>query len=202
MSFLKDITIEVEFTSKDKPIFRATTWVGYVGIFTGLNLEHKYSVAVNYRRTKPINYMTLIGNAISTFDMNWPVGYLVRETLSSNHKFEKAKDIFSNSPLISPTYISMCHKDNSCILTRDVDKLYKETTDWPLIQTNVDCDKTSPDILYSNQRREICQKLLESKNADIKKGLNVFPILNKETVYCNVIIPSTGYYMTSTESFT
>lgn len=200
MLFLKDITVELEFTKHNKSIFKATSWVGYVGIFTGMNYEQKYSVAVNYRRTKEINFLTLISNAISAFNMKWPVGYMVREVLSNNLSYYDAKNQFSYVGLISPTYITMCGKDECCQLTRDADKLYKEVNELPLVQTNVDCDKTQPDILYSNNRRKVAKEVLY-KECNYNVGLSVFPIINEETIYCNVIDPINVTYYTTIKDF-
>lgn len=205
MPFLKDITIEVEYISQGKPRFRGTTWVGYVGILTGMNIEHQYSVAINYRRTKSMNIRNLVDNIVSTLKMNWPVGHLIRDTLEKNFSFNQARERFIQCPLISPTYITLCHTDGSCILVRNSSELHKEIKGMPLIQTNVDDDKTEPNIIYSNERREVCSSLLTTTNltiVDICKGLEKFPVFNDETIYCNIIVPTIGYYATSVETFT
>lgn len=200
MLFLKDLTIELEVVSSGEVLFKATTWVGYVGIFTAMNYEYGYSVAINYRRTKDVNLMAFISNAISTLSMKWPIGYYVREVFCDNVNYDTAKQRFKDALLISPTYISMCSDGGCCILTRDADKLYNEQCTLPLIQTNVDFDKSTPDILYSNQRRIICQKVLKNSN-DIAADLSIFPIINDETIYCNVIDPTKGTYYTTTKNF-
>jgi hypothetical protein len=56
MEFLKKITIKVQFMKNDKYLFEAITWVGYMGIVTGMSKKH--SIAVNYRRANG----TLMGN--------------------------------------------------------------------------------------------------------------------------------------------
>lgn len=201
MLFLKDLTIEVEFVKHGKALFKATTWVGYVGIFTAMNYNYHYAVAVNYRRTKEIDLMSFIGNAIATLNMKWPIGYYVREVFSKNVNYQTAKQSFKDVTFISPTYISMSSEEECCVLTRDAEQLYNERTSLPLIQTNVDFDKSTPDILYSNQRRVICQDVLTNSD-DFATHLSVFPIINEETIYCNVIDPIHNTYYTTTKNFT
>jgi len=59
---------------------------------------------------------------------------------------------FRFSPLISPCDITLCdEKNESCIIVRNPDKYVKEISTLPLIQTN---------IMYSNERRQYCQKVL------------------------------------------
>ncbi len=48
MDFLKPLTIEVEFQSKGITQYIATTWVGYVGVLTGMR-PFGYSISVNFR---------------------------------------------------------------------------------------------------------------------------------------------------------
>jgi hypothetical protein len=43
--------LDVDFQKKGETIFKATTWVGYVGILTGMRVENGYSVSVNFRHT-------------------------------------------------------------------------------------------------------------------------------------------------------
>lgn len=207
MPFLKSLTIDVEFVSKNRVIFKGTTWVGYVGILTGLNIEHQYSLAVNYRRTKSVDKSALLSNVISIINMNWPVGYLMREIFENNLDISETRHRLSLYPLVSPTYITICCPKNSFILVRDpgqVHEVIERKSDASLIQTNLDRDKTEPNILYSCQRRELCKSLLDSNNLSleaIKRGINAFPVINSQTIYCNVIIPSTGYYSTSLNGF-
>ena len=51
MPALAALTCEVDFVRGGALLFRATTWVGYVGVLTGLK-PGAFSVAVNYRRTE------------------------------------------------------------------------------------------------------------------------------------------------------
>ncbi len=43
------LCLDVDFQKNDQTIFKATTWVGYVGILTGMRVQDGYSVSVNFR---------------------------------------------------------------------------------------------------------------------------------------------------------
>ncbi|CAM4894188.1 unnamed protein product [Rotaria socialis] len=49
LDFLKPLTIDVDFQENDQTVFKATTWIGYVGILTGMRVQNGYSVSVNFR---------------------------------------------------------------------------------------------------------------------------------------------------------
>lgn len=196
MDFLKDITINLNCTNKGKTVYRATTWVGYVGILTGYSEIDKYAVAINYRKNTTPSIMGLLQNIIM---LRWPVGYLVRDTLEKSN-YENALYRFNMSSLISPTYITIAKNVDDChLLVRDYDRCTTVLSRLPLIQTNVDFDKSAPDILFSNKRRALCSEIFERDDkslADYSSQLDIFPIQNAETIYTNVIIPETGYFTT------
>jgi len=211
IQFLKDITIDIDFYSKDRKVFRATTWLGYVGVLTGLSYVMKYSIAINYRRTtnnKESYIQSLFGNIVSTLLQYWPISYLIRNVLQNNRPLEETKSILREYQLISPCYITICCKENSCIIVRDPKFCVKEISieKGSLIQTNVDDDKTQPDILYSNARRVLCEKIISSENmkgksiSKVMEQFKIFPIFNSDTIYWNVMIPEVDYYNTSNDS--
>ncbi len=45
------LCLDVDFQKNGQTIFKATTWVGYVGILTGMRVQNGYSVSVNFRHT-------------------------------------------------------------------------------------------------------------------------------------------------------
>ncbi|VBB18291.1 hypothetical protein YASMINEVIRUS_754 [Yasminevirus sp. GU-2018] len=59
LDLLKDLTIIVDFTKNNQVLFSATTWVGYVGIFTGVK-QDVFAVSLNYRRVSNPLYVNLI----------------------------------------------------------------------------------------------------------------------------------------------
>ena len=194
MAFLKDITIGLDIKRNQKSIGKVIGWLGCVGFFT-VQTE-SYAIAINYRRTTDMSTGNIVVNAYRTFNMNWPISYLVRNVLEKQLDRSNAIKIFETAQLISPTYITICayeagsiDSSKSVIITRDCDKLV-DTRSHTLIQCNCDFDKTAPDILWSLERVELFniimaelseQELLSKKT--ILKSLLVAPILNGDTIY-------------------
>jgi hypothetical protein len=44
--------LDVDFQKQGQTIYKATTWIGYVGILTGMRVQDGYSVSVNFRHTR------------------------------------------------------------------------------------------------------------------------------------------------------
>ena len=205
MPILKDITIELEFVKNGKTLFIAPTWVGCVGVFT-VHIPEKYSIAINYRRTKPIGFMSLSQNVYRVMKMAWPISYLIRTVGESEMNYESAIKSLQQSDIVSPCYITLYNSnDKSCVITRDTSNhntfTLSEKQDY-IIQTNSDdnSNKVSEEnILYSTERYGIAESLIKNNNNNWKdensllKNICVHPIINEETVYMCVMIPKLGY---------
>jgi len=196
MPNLKHTTIEVEFKKHGKTLFIAPTFVGYVGVFTGV-AENLYSVALNYRRSKG----TLLGNVMKALSMVWPVGYLLRHSLEQGYNINQLIKIMSETELISPCYITIVSpKNDTTVLVRDPKSLVeKRTNNECLIQTNND-SVSNYNILYSNERIEAAKNIISNLKCnsyyDILKAFFIFPIINEETVYVSIMDPKTGFVNT------
>lgn len=193
MNFLKDITIGLRIIKNNRIIAKVTTWVGYIGFLTATDVINNCTYAVNYRRTTNMHIINIIKNLVRTLNMNWPIGYLIRFIIEINMDINKAIELLSAAQLISPCYITIYAPNNeSCILTRDFDKLDNIRYN-NLIQTNCDCDKIEPNILWSLERIALIKKihwqLSNNKNKchlSSEKILNSFlkePVLNEQTIY-------------------
>lgn len=190
MDFLKNITIGLNIIKNGVVIGKAITWLGYLGFLTADSVLDDYIIAINYRRTKTINFTTLMKNLFRTINLKWPIGYLVRFLIEFQYSSSEARDVLITSELISPCYITMyIPKVQSCIITRDCDKTINIRTD-NLIQTNCDWNKSEPNILWSVERREHMQKIqnlilkkYKPNDTEILDQIMVHPIINDETIY-------------------
>jgi len=190
MPFLKDITIGLNIKKGSKEISKVIGWIGCVGFFTVINPDYK--IAINYRRTCEINIESMIMNTLRTFGMKWPISYLVRYIVEKELILPDIITVFEKAELISPTYItiySINNSNKSVIITRDNNKLVN-TRSTDLIQTNCDHDKLGPDILWSLERRELLNMIINELNEQKKcskklviKNLLIAPIVNSETIY-------------------
>lgn len=193
MLFLKDVTIGLNIKRGTRLIGKTTTWLGYVGFLTATNTNEKYTICINYRRTKNITFIDLTINLYRTVTMKWPIGYLVRYIIENNLDVYNAKKSLENSQLISPCYITLYVPGyQTYIITRDCDKLVDTRTN-ELIQTNCDWNKKEPNILWSLERikfikntQNIINKLHNNQTSDVKNILKLllkFPVINEETIY-------------------
>ncbi|CAF2530501.1 unnamed protein product [Rotaria sp. Silwood2] len=116
--FLKQLTIDVDLQRNGQSVFKATTWVGYVGILTGMRVKNGYSVSVNFRHTGG----QLTTNLKTALASGWPIGFLVREILESTDKYELAVEQLAQSSIIAPCYFTICgtsqNKTLGTLLTR------------------------------------------------------------------------------------
>ncbi|AVL95055.1 hypothetical protein ma669 [Moumouvirus australiensis] len=191
MEFLRNITIGLKIIKNSEVIGHVVTWLGYVGFLTATNIQHDYSIAINYRRTSNMTLSLAVKNAYRAATLKWPIGYLVRYIIGNNFPLTKAKTYFINVELISPCYITLFSKnDSSYIITRNCDKLINVRS-TELIQTNCDYNKNEPNILWSVERREYIQKVINKINNSEKKisykklvkAISKFPIVNEDTIY-------------------
>ena len=187
LTLLKEITINVNFFKDGIKLFTCSTWAGYLGIFTGM--KENWGIAVNYRRTGN-NFMSNISNVILG---SWPIGALVRDALENAETYEVAKQLLSNSKLISPVYFCLVGKEQGIVIIRDREGTKEVRTGKLIVQCNKD-RHTHENILYSIEREEKVKEMLKQDSKDLWKLVTVFPILNHETLYATRMCPSTNEY--------
>jgi beta subunit of N-acylethanolamine-hydrolyzing acid amidase len=119
MDFLRDVTMEVDFQRGGKTVFLATTWPGYVGVFTGMR-PGGYSVSINFRISGD-SYMKNAKAAL--MKRAYPTGFLLRRTLTKVGDFTGATARLQSKPLIAPTYfvVTGVHSREATLITRSRD---------------------------------------------------------------------------------
>jgi N-acylethanolamine-hydrolysing acid amidase len=203
MPSLKDLTIDIDFRMRGKTVFKATSWAGYVGILTGVS-NRGFAVSVNYRST---NSNTFWNNVKELVLYSWPIGYLVRHTLSQAVDLFEAVEFLRKNPIIAPCFITIAGKYSGFVLSRDTRRVLNSQTIHTtrsesvesIVQTNNDvCDNNvDHNLPFSNERR----KLVQDTFSKIKKNqvneeflwklMSTHPILNSETVYGTIMNPET-----------
>eukprot|EP01128_Nolandella_sp_AFSM9_P004950 TRINITY_DN2335_c0_g1_i2.p1 TRINITY_DN2335_c0_g1~~TRINITY_DN2335_c0_g1_i2.p1 ORF type:complete len:423 (-),score=76.88 TRINITY_DN2335_c0_g1_i2:311-1579(-) len=206
LEFLEPLTIEVDFQRGGVSQYCGTTWAGYVGLLTGMS-PGICSASVNFRVTNEGSLWTNVKKALS---QSWPVGFLLRETLSSAKSFDQAVSYLSNSPLIAPVYYTVAgaRAHEGALITRNVKKAehtWSLKDDGLIVQTNVDHfmdedDDDAFDILDSYTRRKLARRLMENlTNWDIATFWNIMsspPIFNSLTIYGTYMSPASKYFET------
>ncbi|CAF1004560.1 unnamed protein product [Adineta ricciae] len=205
LDFLKPLTIDVDFQKNNQTIFKATTWIGYIGILTGMRVHNGYSVSVNFRHTGG----ALTANLKTALASGWPIGFLVREILESTNTYEMAVEQLAQSTIIAPCYFTVCGTRQSqtigTLLTR---KQNTEEKRWivsehgTIIQTNIDHWSSEPneDILFSIRRRDLSKRLLNQMKTmneeNLWKLISEYPIYNNITIYGTFMCPEYAIYHT------
>ena len=203
MNYLKDLTVELEFKKGGKTVFVATSWAGYIGILTGM-VPQKYSVSINFRRLGE----AITKNVWAGMKGAWPVGFIVRECISTCDSYQDFVENMANTKLMAPTYVIVCgaKEGEGCQITRnregEVERKSLCDKDKPnfLLQCNCDWFDKNPetDILCSVARRLTVTRIL-NELYKVKEGVNEkdlwslvskYPVWNNETIYATVMVPS------------
>ncbi|GAM18872.1 hypothetical protein SAMD00019534_020470 [Acytostelium subglobosum LB1] len=215
MLLLKDITIEADFHVGGRSIGVYTTWIGYVGVLTGISPKG-FAVAINYRRTTGGSYWT---NVKQLLKYCWPVGYLVREALITCQTYGEIVQFLGNAKIIAPCYITIVGKRAGTVMARNPTSVFRQSvlpstheeevdqhlhakpilvTDQDfLVQTNnEEVNDNEYNFLLSNERRcfttERLVVLEPHKRTDdnLWSIMSVHPVLNNHTIYGCIIKPS------------
>jgi acid ceramidase len=204
LDFLKKLTITVDFQRNGKTVYKTITWAGYIGAFTAMK-PGVCSISMNYRETDT----SILNNILNLAKSYWPSGYLIRHVMETENDISKIYDYLTEAKLVAPCYFVLCgNTKKECFdIVRDrvsSKDIYKLDGQY-LIQTNIDPDSKlreneKKDILYSVRRqtcgakliKDLCKTKLENK--EILSTVKDFPIINDETVYKCIMIPSKEYF--------
>lgn len=203
IDILNNLTVDLEFIKEGRLLYKATSWIGYVGIATA-TVPEKYSIAMNFRLTQERTMSTLFQNAKNLIGMNWPVGYLIRDVCESGTNYDDMIVRMCTSSLVTPCYLTICGcNDEPKIITRGVND-HKINRNKFVVQTNCDQNKTEPNILCSVERRTTATKEIINRDNQFRSinelitALTKSPIVNEETIYYAVMSPKSGLHFSLT----
>ncbi|KAI8895218.1 hypothetical protein BC833DRAFT_660261 [Globomyces pollinis-pini] len=218
-SFLSPLTMQLEFYKGGQILFKSTSWLGLVGIFTGMRMadpskpsSEPFSISLNYRRVIEPSILSFVSKMMSR--QLATTGQLIRQTLEQVEHFGTAVQSLRNSPLISPCYFTIVgsQHQNGVVITRGEQSLHTtqslRTSNY-IVQTNTDhlsattVDPNSLDVFNSISRMlSIENSMLQivSRNTinyeELWKMMGKEPVLDKITVYATLMNPSMGYFET------
>jgi hypothetical protein len=220
MPELQPLTIQVEFVSKGRVVYQATTWAGYVGVLTGIRNDG-YSVSVNYRRTKE-GSDNMLGGIIENLKRGaaggWPVSFLVRECMETCSTFDEVVASLQQSELMAPVYLTVAgiKKGEGIAMARDrksgqsINVVLNDQNDV-VVQANMDIWRSDSndqneendwqDICESRYRRSFAKAALSTNNSswtmfDLWCLFSLPPCLAHDTVYTASMIPATSELVT------
>lgn len=198
MDVLSPLTIEADFQSRGETVFLATTWAGYLGVFTGMR-PGQWSCSLNFRTTET---GTFWGNLKSTFKGATPSGFLIRHLLESEPSYDAAVLSLASTPLIAPCYFTVCgtQPGQGTLITRgpkeDLNR-WLLSEGGTIVQTNIDhwsFDEAN-NIMDSIARRETAFRSFDKPPEPITDEwlwslMSASPILNDITIYATLMVPS------------
>jgi len=198
MPELKPLTKQFEFMRNGEIVFRSVSWVGYVGVFTGV--RRGLALALNFRTTNQQTSITQ--NFWRATNKMWPAGYLLRQCLEHASPDEVCPWI-EQTQLISPCYISVLLGDQAHVYAMNNDfvalhrsRNIKDHND-ALVQANIDNpNEKGNNILWSKERVKQVDTFIKSRTDsdknDVIKSLGYFPVKNMTSIYRCILVPSIG----------
>ncbi|XP_042534303.1 N-acylethanolamine-hydrolyzing acid amidase [Dipodomys spectabilis] len=202
-NILRNLTVDVQFLKNGQIAFTGTTFVGYVGLWTGQS-PYKFTVSGDER-----DKGWWWENVIAAFFLGHsPISWLLRSTLSESENFEAAVFRLAKTPLIADVYFivgGMSSKEG-VVITRnrrgpaDIWPLDPLNGAWFRVETNYDHWKPVPK--KDDRRTPAIKALNATGQANISlealfQVLSVVPVYNNYTVYTTVMsAASPDKYMT------
>jgi len=203
---LKNLTIQVDYQTKGKTLFHATTFAGFVGVLSGMR-PNGFSISIDTR-----NYPGGIGQlfyeviAAITEKNASLVSFLSRHTLTRETNFEDAVSSLSNGLLIADVYyiVGGVSANQGAVLTRDRDNAtdvwrLQSPTRWYEVQTNYDHWKQPP--WFDNRVDPANTAMLSLGRNDLSlnnlfnKVLSVKPVLNLQSTFSMLTCAADGTYI-------
>uniref|UniRef100_A0A5G2R6W7 N-acylethanolamine-hydrolyzing acid amidase n=4 Tax=Sus scrofa TaxID=9823 RepID=A0A5G2R6W7_PIG len=200
---LRNLTVDVQFLKNGKIAYTGTTFVGYVGLWTGQS-PHKFTVSGD-ERDKGWWWENVIA---ALFQRHSPISWLIRTTLSESESFEAAVYKLAKTPLIADVYyiVGGTTPREGVVITRnrrgpaDIWPLDPLNGAWFRVETNYDHWKPAP---KKDDRRTPAIKALNATGQanltleTLFQVLSVFPVYNNYTIYTTVMsAASPDKYMT------
>ncbi|XP_003790177.1 N-acylethanolamine-hydrolyzing acid amidase [Otolemur garnettii] len=200
---LRKLTVDVQFLKNGQVAFTGTTFVGYVGLWTGQS-PHKFTVSGDER-----DKGWWWENAIAAlFQRHSPISWLIRTTLSESENFEAAVFRLAKTPLIADVYyiVGGTSSQEGVVITRnrggpaDIWPLDPLNGAWFRVETNYDHWKPAPK--HDDRRTPTIKALNATGQAHLSlealfQVLSVVPVYNNYTLYTTVMsAASPDKYMT------
>jgi acid ceramidase len=192
---LKEISISLVFIKNKNVLYRAHTFAGFVGIFTGMK-PYKYSITINQRFALNGGFLGIM----KWFRTKTPIwnSFIVRDLLAGDYDYNYVVNKLSSAELVAPIYyiVGGIELSDGALITRDryynLSPVYLNTSKY-VFQTNHD-HWIEP--FYFDDRTTHGRKFLDDNShtiENIKLLLETKPTLNKITIVSSIMIPKYDY---------
>jgi hypothetical protein len=160
MEYLKPLTVQLHFRRGGRDLFIASTWVGCVGIFTGMALRpdgSHFGVCINARHANDKGSMA---SMLTGLRSKWPTSFIIRHVLEEAVSYDACVGHLRTAKLLAPVYFTVCGAapGQGCLVTRGRkvdDMFWTLEAHGPIVQANHDHWDTrpTPDSMESFGRR-------------------------------------------------
>ncbi|XP_077987045.1 N-acylethanolamine-hydrolyzing acid amidase-like [Glandiceps talaboti] len=180
---LRNITLIYDAQKNGETIYTATTFLGYVGVLTGMR-PHGFTISVDQRDTGSlIENLVEVVNALLR-DKSYFVSFLVRDTLMYQKYFHDAVESLAYTQIVAPVYyiVGGVGPGEGAVITRnritaeDVWFIDTDQNRWFLVETNYDHWNPPP---AHDDRRTPAVKELNAIGQDKVNDKEIFGVLSK-----------------------
>uniref|UniRef100_A0A4X2KUK6 N-acylethanolamine-hydrolyzing acid amidase n=2 Tax=Vombatus ursinus TaxID=29139 RepID=A0A4X2KUK6_VOMUR len=192
-NLLRKLTIDVQYIKNGQIAYTGTTFVGYVGLWTGQSPK-KFTISGD-ERDKGFWWENAVAALLKK---NCPVSWLIRNTLEEAENFQAAVIKLAKTPIVTDVYyiVGGVSPKEGVVITRnrggpaDIWPLDPTNGQWFLVETNYDHWKPTP---KGDDRRTPAIKALNATGQEhinfdtLFKVLSVVPVLNHLTIYTTVM---------------
>ncbi|KAG7329240.1 hypothetical protein KOW79_007414 [Hemibagrus wyckioides] len=198
---LKPLVVNVDFKRNNRTVFKSTSFVGYVGMLTGIR-PREFTLTMNERFNIDGGYIGILEWILGKRDGMW-MSFLTRKVLENATSYEDAKKQLALTKLLAPAYFILGGNQTGqgCVITRtrintlDVWDINVKLGRWYVLETNYDHWE---DPFFLDDRRTPAMKCMnKTTQANINLPtlydvLSTKPVLNKLTTYTALMEVSTG----------
>ncbi|XP_055495860.1 N-acylethanolamine-hydrolyzing acid amidase-like [Leucoraja erinacea] len=196
---LRNVTIDIQFVKNGQIVYKGTTFLGFVGLWTGQK-ANKFAITGNDRAQ--YHWWNI---AIAVLLKHYPSpSWLIRDTLAQAADFQEALEMLAYTPITSNVYfiLSGVKPDEGTIITRNIKgpaniwPLMSSKGEWYRVQTNYDHWKAPPP--WDDRRTPTIHALENTTQKNISldtmfKILSTRPMLNRITVYTTLMCAAEPY---------
>jgi acid ceramidase len=192
---LKDITVSLVFMKNNTVMYRAHSFAGFVGIFTGMK-PYKYSITINQRFALNGGFLGIM----KWFRTKTPIwnSFIVRELLEGDYDYNYVVNKLSSVELVAPIYyiVGGLETTEGALITRDryynLHPVFLNTSKY-IFQTNHD-HWIEP--FYFDDRTTHGKNFLNENSHTVENMellLKTKPTINRITIVGSVMIPKYDY---------
>uniref|UniRef100_UPI00398EC507 N-acylethanolamine-hydrolyzing acid amidase-like isoform X2 n=1 Tax=Pristiophorus japonicus TaxID=55135 RepID=UPI00398EC507 len=177
---LRSFTVDLQFVKNGQVVYRGTTFIGFVGLWTGQS-PNKFTISGN-ARVRGEWWKTMIAALLKR---NPPPSWLIRDTLLQAADFQAALKMLANNPITANVYYILggVKSNEGVIITRnlsgpvDIWPLIPMKGQWYRVETNYDHWTTPPP--FDDRRTPAIRAL----NATGQNNINLQALFKFDCLY-------------------